>query len=139
MQDRTVSVERLSMTYRAPVRESRLTRGYALFRQREFREVQAVRDVSFSIDEGELVGFIGPNGAGKTTTLKLLSGVLYPTAVLPACLVRPAQARPTLLAPDRHDPRQSPIGCCRRINRARCVALSTTDLRRERARLQTKS
>jgi len=41
---------------------------------------QAVKDVSFVIDEGELVGFIGPNGAGKTTTLKMLSGLLYPSA-----------------------------------------------------------
>jgi ABC-2 type transport system ATP-binding protein len=39
----------------------------------------AVKDVSFVIDEGELVGFIGPNGAGKTTTLKMLSGLLYPS------------------------------------------------------------
>jgi len=39
----------------------------------------AVKDVSFVIEEGELVGFIGPNGAGKTTTLKMLSGLLYPT------------------------------------------------------------
>jgi ABC-2 type transport system ATP-binding protein len=42
-------------------------------------EKVAVGDVSFVIDEGELVGFIGPNGAGKTTTLKMLSGLLYPT------------------------------------------------------------
>jgi ABC-2 type transport system ATP-binding protein len=40
----------------------------------------AVRDVSFAIEEGELVGFLGPNGAGKTTTLKVLSGILYPTS-----------------------------------------------------------
>jgi len=40
----------------------------------------AVCDVSFSIEEGELVGFLGPNGAGKTTTLKILSGILYPTS-----------------------------------------------------------
>lgn len=42
-------------------------------------EKVAAKDVSFVIDEGELVGFIGPNGAGKTTTLKMLSGLLYPT------------------------------------------------------------
>ncbi|MBA3723436.1 MAG: ATP-binding cassette domain-containing protein [Candidatus Levybacteria bacterium] len=47
-------------------------------RKHEF--VHAVDDVSFSIDEGELIGFIGPNGAGKTTTLKCLSGLLYPTS-----------------------------------------------------------
>src|SRR5207237_7948479 len=44
------------------------------------KEVPAVQDVSFEIGEGEVVGFLGPNGAGKTTTLKMLSGLLYPTA-----------------------------------------------------------
>jgi ABC-2 type transport system ATP-binding protein len=47
---------------------------------RETLNRHAVKDVSFSIDEGELVGFLGPNGAGKTTTLKILSGILYPTS-----------------------------------------------------------
>lgn len=42
--------------------------------------VRALKNVSFVLEEGELVGFIGPNGAGKTTTLKILSGLLYPTA-----------------------------------------------------------
>lgn len=40
----------------------------------------AVNNVSFEIEEGEVVGFLGPNGAGKTTTLKMLSGILYPTS-----------------------------------------------------------
>lgn len=40
----------------------------------------AVKNVSFTIEEGELVGFLGPNGAGKTTTLKMLSGILHPTS-----------------------------------------------------------
>src|SRR5216110_2563993 len=47
---------------------------------REYEMTFAVKDVSFSIEEGELVGFLGPNGAGKTTTLKMLSGLLYPTS-----------------------------------------------------------
>src|SRR6516164_2753925 len=50
-----------------------------LFR-REYKEVHAVEDVSFTIEPGEIVGFLGPNGAGKTTTLKMLSGLIYPTA-----------------------------------------------------------
>ena len=50
-----------------------------LFRRR-YETVTAVNDVSFRIEEGELVGFLGPNGAGKTTTLKMLAGLLYPTA-----------------------------------------------------------
>lgn len=41
---------------------------------------EAVKGVSFTIEEGEIIGFIGPNGAGKTTTLKMLSGILYPTS-----------------------------------------------------------
>lgn len=43
-------------------------------------EVHAVKDVSLSIQQGELIGFLGPNGAGKTTTLKMLTGILYPTS-----------------------------------------------------------
>lgn len=48
--------------------------------RRKYQQVEAVRDVSFSIKPGELVGFLGPNGAGKTTTLKMLAGLLYPTS-----------------------------------------------------------
>ncbi len=44
------------------------------------RTVKAVDDIGFQIEEGEVVGFLGPNGAGKTTTLKVLSGLLHPTA-----------------------------------------------------------
>ncbi len=47
--------------------------------KRRYEMVKAVDDISFSISQGELVGFIGPNGAGKTTTLKCLSGLIYPT------------------------------------------------------------
>ncbi len=47
--------------------------------RREYKEVRAVEDVTFSIEPGEMVAFLGPNGAGKTTTLKMLSGLIYPT------------------------------------------------------------
>jgi ABC-2 type transport system ATP-binding protein len=45
---------------------------------REYREVQAVKDINLTVEEGGFVAFLGPNGAGKTTTLKLLSGVINP-------------------------------------------------------------
>ena len=46
---------------------------------REYRQIEAVREINLSIAQGEFVAFLGPNGAGKTTTLKLLSGVINPT------------------------------------------------------------
>lgn len=48
--------------------------------KREYEELRAADDVSFSIEEGECVGFLGPNGAGKTTVLKMLGGLLNPTS-----------------------------------------------------------
>jgi ABC-2 type transport system ATP-binding protein len=50
----------------------------ALF-SRAYTEVQAVKGISFTIREGEFVGYIGPNGAGKSTTIKMLAGILHPT------------------------------------------------------------
>ena len=47
---------------------------------RQTEEVKAVDDLTFDVAPGEMVGFLGPNGAGKTTTLKMLAGLLYPTA-----------------------------------------------------------
>lgn len=46
---------------------------------RTYEQTVAVKDVSFTVEPGELVGFLGPNGAGKTTTLKMLAGLLYPS------------------------------------------------------------
>jgi ABC-2 type transport system ATP-binding protein len=74
-----IIVRDLSKTYRVyRKREGMLASITGLFR-REHKEVQAVRSVSFDIEQGEMVAFLGPNGAGKTTTLKLLSGLIYPT------------------------------------------------------------
>src|SRR5438045_1513928 len=46
---------------------------------RQYEQTVAVKDIRFTVEPGELVGFLGPNGAGKTTTLKMLAGLLYPT------------------------------------------------------------
>ena len=75
-----VATEGLSKTFQVKVRDPGLRGALrALFRPR-YRDVHAVRDVTFRIDPGEIVAFLGPNGAGKTTTLKMLAGLLYPTS-----------------------------------------------------------
>jgi ABC-2 type transport system ATP-binding protein len=75
-----VTAERLSKTFQVKVRDPGLRGAVrALFRPR-YRDVHAVRDVTFRIEPGEIVAFLGPNGAGKTTTLKTLTGLLYPTS-----------------------------------------------------------
>ena len=47
---------------------------------RNYGEQKAVNNISFSIEQGEIVGFLGPNGAGKSTTMKMITGYLEPTA-----------------------------------------------------------
>jgi ABC-2 type transport system ATP-binding protein len=75
----TITARHLSVTFRALVREAGLRAAIGSLVRRTYRTVEAVRDVSFALQPGELVGFIGPNGAGKSTTLKLLAGVLHPS------------------------------------------------------------
>ena len=75
-----IEVANLKKYYQVWQKEPGLTGSIKSLFKRKYEDVKAVDDVSFSIGEGELVGFIGPNGAGKTTTLKVLSGLLYPTA-----------------------------------------------------------
>lgn len=75
-----IDVSHLSKTFRVPQKEPGLKGALKGLFTREYRNVHAVQDVSFTIQEGELVGFLGPNGAGKTTTLKMLSGLLHPTS-----------------------------------------------------------
>ena len=74
-----IKVENLSKSYEYYKKRPGL--GGAILdlfgRQKFYKE--AVKNISFEINEGELVGFLGPNGAGKTTTLKMLSGILYPS------------------------------------------------------------
>ncbi|HEX5493208.1 MAG TPA: ATP-binding cassette domain-containing protein [Mycobacteriales bacterium] len=75
-----IRVEGLSRTYQVAEREAGLAAAVRGLFHRTTRAVHAVAGVSFDIGPGEVVGFLGPNGAGKTTTLKMLSGLLYPTA-----------------------------------------------------------
>jgi ABC-2 type transport system ATP-binding protein len=76
--DPTIEVDGLVKTFRVHRRDSGLGQSLRSVLRRRYEYVEAVSDVSFSIAEGEIVGFLGPNGAGKTTTLKCLSGLLHP-------------------------------------------------------------
>src|SRR5204863_2539848 len=70
----------LTKVYRTYRKESGLRGSIKGLVRRKYEEIRAADEVSFTIDEGELVGFLGPNGAGKTTVLKMLSGLLNPTS-----------------------------------------------------------
>ena len=76
----SIIVDQLSKTYQVSEREGGFGAAVRSFFKRVYRDVKAVDQVSFQIQAGEVVGFLGPNGAGKTTTLKMLSGLLHPTA-----------------------------------------------------------
>lgn len=75
-----ISVKNLSKTYEYYKKQAGLVNSIKSLFHREKLFTEAVKNISFEIAEGELVGFLGPNGAGKTTTLKMLSGILYPTS-----------------------------------------------------------
>ncbi len=75
-----IVVEGLGKTYRVAEKQPGVLGTLRHFVHRRQREVQAVSDVSFAVEPGEIVGFLGANGAGKTTTLKMLTGLLRPSA-----------------------------------------------------------
>jgi len=75
-----IEVDKLTKTFKTHRKEPGLLGSVKGLFWREAFYNEAVKSVSFSLEEGELVGFLGPNGAGKTTLLKMLSGILTPTA-----------------------------------------------------------
>ncbi|HWG84890.1 MAG TPA: ATP-binding cassette domain-containing protein [Deinococcales bacterium] len=75
-----ITAKGLSKHYTVHEKEPGLAGSLRSFFRRKTRLVRAVESVTFDIAEGEMVGFLGPNGAGKTTTLKMLSGLVHPTA-----------------------------------------------------------
>ncbi|MDZ7342566.1 MAG: ATP-binding cassette domain-containing protein [candidate division KSB1 bacterium] len=75
-----VHIQHLSKNYFVSQREAGLAAAIKSLVRRQRQVVPAVADISFDLAPGEMVGFLGPNGAGKTTTLKMLAGLLHPTA-----------------------------------------------------------
>ena len=75
-----IAVDNLSKTYSVAIKKPGLKGTLTHFFRRTYREIKAVQNVSFEIQSGEVVGFLGANGAGKTTTLKMLTGLIHPSA-----------------------------------------------------------
>jgi len=75
-----IDVRQLTKHYRVARKQAGMWHTLRHFFRRQYRTIEAVNDVTFRIEPGEIVGFLGPNGAGKTTTLKMLTGLIHPTS-----------------------------------------------------------
>ncbi len=75
-----IQVQNLCRTYKVQEKSPGFLSSVRSLWARKYKTVEAVKNVTFSIEPGEFVGFLGPNGAGKTTTLKMLSGLIYPSS-----------------------------------------------------------
>lgn len=75
-----IQVQDLRKTFKVQKNREGLKGAFADLFKRQYSEVTAVKDISFSIPQGEICGYIGENGAGKSTTIKMLTGILVPTS-----------------------------------------------------------
>ncbi len=73
-----IEVREVSKTFKISKRQSGVLGMFSNLFVPKFEKKEAVKSISFDIEQGEMVGFIGPNGAGKSTTIKMLSGILHP-------------------------------------------------------------
>jgi len=73
-----ITMEHVCKSYKIAKRNAGFKEACKSLFRRETEEIRALSDVSFQIDDGEMVGYIGPNGAGKSSTIKILSGILVP-------------------------------------------------------------
>lgn len=93
-----ITTQNLSKSYPVAIKSPGLKGTLRHFFQRTYMNVNAVKDITFSIEAGEMVGFLGPNGAGKTTTLKMLTGLIYPsTGTVKVVGEEPFQRQPSFL------------------------------------------
>lgn len=73
-----IEFSNVNKTYRIAKRQAGMKNAVKSFFAREYETIHALKDVSFTVQDGEMVGYIGPNGAGKSTTIKIMCGVLTP-------------------------------------------------------------
>ena len=74
-----IDVRNLSKSFEISTKEPGLKGTIKHFFRRQTKSLKVIKDISFEIKEGEIVGFLGANGAGKTTILKMLCGLIYPS------------------------------------------------------------
>lgn len=75
-----IEVNKLSKEFRVKLKEKGLKGSLKSTIKPKYKEIKAVKNISFSVEKGEMIAFIGPNGAGKSTTIKMLTGILYPNS-----------------------------------------------------------
>ena len=73
-----ITMEKVCKSYKVAKRNAGFREACKALFHREYEEIKALNDISFTIRDGEMVGYIGPNGAGKSSTIKILSGILTP-------------------------------------------------------------
>lgn len=73
-----INVEHITKTFKVAKKQAGIKATLKNFIKREYKYIDAIKDISFNIEEGSIVGYIGQNGAGKSTTIKILSGILIP-------------------------------------------------------------
>ncbi len=92
-----IETKDLTKQYRTRVKGEGLRESFRALARPTYRQVEAVKDVCLTVEQGEIVAFIGPNGAGKSTTIKMLTGILQPTSGSVSVLgLSPAQNRQKL-------------------------------------------
>lgn len=75
-----IEAKNLNKKFRIKEKEKGIKGSLKSIVKPRFKEINAVNDINFSVEKGEILAFIGPNGAGKSTTIKMLTGILYPTS-----------------------------------------------------------
>ena len=74
-----IEVKKLSKNFKVKTKEKGLKGSLKSIIKPKYKEVNAVKNINFEVEKGEIIAFIGPNGAGKSTTIKMLTGILYPS------------------------------------------------------------
>ncbi len=73
-----IEVKNLNKNYKVKIKEKGFLGSLKSIIKSEYKIIKAVKDVSFTVEKGEMIAFIGPNGAGKSTTIKMMTGIIYP-------------------------------------------------------------